>query len=191
MTSLFSDSRSYGETPVERIEKETDMSKSEIKPSAAEAKKQLEALAGTGIETEQLHSFRFPVGAFDYTSGSSSWRSIIVFPQPNLTCTDANLLDASGLVTTGANGQATFLLSNFVCLPLVRAFAAPINIVATARSASPFYVTATLTLVKDPNNPASNNDVEITLFAWDAKGAPAPSVSIDWRCRVVSLPIIL
>jgi hypothetical protein len=167
------------------------MSKSEPKPTEAEARKHLEAIAGTGMEPEQLLGFRFPVGAFDYTDGSSSWRSIIVFPQPNLTCNAANLLDASGLVTTGANGQSTFLLSSFVCLPLVRAFAAPIDIVATARSSSPFYVTATLTLVKDPNNPASNNDVEITLYAWDAKGAPAPSVSIDWRCRVVSLPIIL
>ena len=167
------------------------MSKSETKPTEAEAKKQLEALAGTGIEAEQLIAFRFPVGAFDYNSGSSSWRSIIIFQQPGLTCNDANLLDASGLATTAANGQATFLLSDYVCLPLVRAFAAPINVVATARSSSPFFVTATLTLVKDPKNASFNNDVQITLYAWDAAGKPAPSVSVDWRCRVVSLPIIL
>ena len=54
--------------------------KSEKKPVSAEAKKQLEAIAGTNIEPEQLIGFRFPVGAFDYTSGSTSWRSIIVFP---------------------------------------------------------------------------------------------------------------
>jgi hypothetical protein len=164
--------------------------KSEKQPISAEVKKQLESIAGTNIEHEQLIGFRFPVGAFDYTAGSSSWRSIIIFPRP-LTCADANLLDASGLTTTAANGQATFLLSQFVCPPLVRAFAAPINIVATARSSSPFFVTATLSLVPDPNNAASNNDVQITLYAWDAAGKPAPSVSIDWRCRVVSLPIIL
>ena len=166
--------------------------KPEKKPSSAEAKKQLESIAGTNIEAEQLFSFRFPVGAFDYASGSSSWRNIIIFPQqPSLTCSDANLLDASGLTATATNGQATFLLSQYVCLPLVRAFAAPLNIVATARSSSPFFVTATLTLVPDPNNASSNNDVQITLYAWDAAGNPAPSVSIDWRCRVVSLPIIL
>jgi len=45
--------------------------------------------------------------------------------------------------------------------------------------------------VPDPNNPSFNNDLQITLFAWDANGAAAPSVSIDWRCRLVSLPIIL
>jgi hypothetical protein len=64
-------------------------------------------------------------------------------------------------------------------------------VVATARSSNPFFVTATLTLVKDPNTASSNHDVQITLYAWDAAGNPAPSVSIDWRCRVVSLPIIL
>jgi hypothetical protein len=165
--------------------------KSDKRPAAAEAKKQLETIAGEAIEPEQLIAFRFPVGAFDYTSGSSAWRNIIIFPQPSLTCNDANLLDASGLAATGANGQATFLLSNFVCLPLVRAFAAPISLLATARSASPFFVTTTCTLVADPNNPTFNNDLQITLYAWDANGAPAPSVSIDWRCRLVSLPIIL
>lgn len=164
------------------------MAKSDPKPSAAEAKKQLESITGTNIEPELLPSFRFPVGAFDYTTGSTSWRTIFF---PSLTCSDANLLDASGLTTTGATGQATFLISQYVCLPLVRAFAAPINVVATARSSSPFYVTATLTLVPDPNNASSNNDVQITLYAWDLKGNPAPSVSIDWRCRLVSLPIIL
>ena len=164
---------------------------SEKKPSADEAKKQLEAIAGTGIEAEQLKSFRFAVGAFDYTSGSSSWRTGIVFPRPGLSCSDANLLDASGLATTGANGQVTFLLSRFVCLPPFHAFAAPLNIVATARSNNPFFVTSTLTLVQDPNNPASDNDVQITLYAWNANGSPAASVPIDWRCRVVSLPIIL
>ena len=37
--------------------------KSEKKPVSVEAKKQLEAIAGTNIEPEQLIGFRFPVGA--------------------------------------------------------------------------------------------------------------------------------
>lgn len=165
--------------------------KSEKKPTPAQAKQQLEAIAGRPLEAEQLHFFRFPVGAFDYTSGSSAWRSIIIFQEPSLSCADAELLDASGLSTTGANGQVTFLLSNFVCLPLVRAFSAPISIVATARSTRPIFVTTTCTLVPDPNSPVSMNDLQITLYAWDANGAPASGISIDWRCRLVSLPIIL
>jgi hypothetical protein len=106
---------------------------SETKPTVAEAKQQLEAIAGTSIENEQLKLFQFPVGAFDYTAGSTAWRRLIIFPQPSLSCTDSNLLDASSVATTGSNGQVTFLLSQFVCLPLVRAFTAPISIVATAR----------------------------------------------------------
>jgi hypothetical protein len=170
---------------------ETMDKKSEKKPTPAQAKQQLEAIAGGPLEAEQLRFFRYPVGAFDYTSGSSAWRSIIIFQEPSLRCADANLLDASGLSTTAANGQAKFLLSNFVCLQLVRAFSAPISIVATARSTSPFFVTTTCALVPDPNSPTSMNDLQITLYAWDANGAPASGVAIDWRCRLVSLPIIL
>jgi hypothetical protein len=137
-----------------------------------------------------LIAFRYPVGTFDYTAGSTSWRSLIIFP-PGLSCAGSNLLDASGVATTAANGQVTFLLSQYVCLPLVRAFTAPISIVATARSTKPFFVTTEVALVPDPSSPTSNNDLQITLFAWDANGAAAPSVSIDWRARLVSLPIIL
>ncbi len=165
---------------------------SEKKPSATEAKQQLEAIAGTGIEPEQLKMFQFPVGAFDYTAGSTAWRRLIIYQQqPGLSCADSNLLDASGVSTTGTNGQVTFLLSQFVCLPLVRAFTAPISIVATPRSDKPFFATTEVALVPDPSNPASNNDLQITLFAWDANGAAAASVSIDWRARLISLPIIL
>ena len=32
------------------------------------------------------------------------------------------------------------------------------------------------------NTPAT--DVQITVFAWDANGAPAPNVVFDWRCLV-------
>ena len=126
--------------------------KSEKKPTPAQAKQQLEAIAGghpRGGATPVFSGFRSAPST--YTSGSSAWRSIIIFQQPALRCADANLLDASGLSTTGANGQVTFLLSNFVCLQLVRAFSAPISIVATARSTSPFFVTTTCTLVPDPN----------------------------------------
>jgi len=164
---------------------------SDKKPTVAEAKQQLEAMVGAGIEKEQLKMFQFPVGAFDYTAGSTAWRRLIIFPQPSLSCTDSNLLDASGVATTGTNGQVTFLLSQFVCLPLVRAFTAPISIVATPRADKPFFATTEVALVPDPSNPTSNNDLQITLFAWDANGAAAASVSIDWRARLVSLPIIL
>jgi hypothetical protein len=163
--------------------------KPEKAQNPAEVKRHLEALAGASIDVdpEQLRFFRFPVGAFDYDDGSSAWRTFIF---PTLSCNNATLLDATGVSATAAGGSQTFLLSNFVCLPPLRSFSEPVSILATARSASPFFVTTTHTMVVDPNNPQSFNDVEITVYAWDAKGAPAAGVAVDWRCRVVSIPII-
>jgi hypothetical protein len=46
-------------------------------------------------------------------------------------------------------------------------------------------------LIKDPNNPNFFNDVEITAFAWKPGGEADPNIAFDWRCRVVSNPIIL
>ncbi|HKD69470.1 MAG TPA: hypothetical protein VKB84_21705 [Candidatus Binataceae bacterium] len=162
--------------------------------NAEELKKQLEAAAGhpIDIDAEQLIKiFMFPVGALDYTpqdgNGSVKWRGLII---PITSCNPATLLDASGSLSTGADGQRTFLLSQEVCLPLQRSLAEPVNVVATARSTTPFFVTTTHSLVQDdPANPLSS-DVQITVFTWNASGAPAPNVTFDWRCRAVSNTII-
>ena len=149
-------------------------------------KKQLETLTGHKIDvsTEELIKvIAYPVGAYDYTDhGSAAWRWIIF---PGKRCSDATLLDVSGVSVTEADGTRVFLLSDFVCFPQLRSLAEPINVVATARSTTPFFVTTTHALV---NN---GTDVQITAFAWDAGGAAAPNVTFDWRCRVVSIPIIL
>ena len=148
-------------------------------------KKQLETVTGHKIDVsaeELIKVIAYPLGAYDYTDGSAAWRWII-FPRKN--CTDVSLLDASGVSSTEADGTRVFLLSDFVCFPQLRSLAEPINVLATARSTSPFFVTTTHTLV---NN---GTDVQITVFAWDAKGAAAPNVTFDWRCRVVSIPVIL
>jgi hypothetical protein len=152
-------------------------------PNPTEVKKQLEAIAGQEIDAapEQIISLWFPVGAHDYNSGTVLWRSAIL---PGRNCVSSSLLDASGASSTGAAGNRVFLLSDFICLPQVRSLAEPINVVATARSTAPFYVTVTHTLVNNAT------DVQITVFAWDAKGNPAPNVTFDWRCRLVSNPII-
>jgi hypothetical protein len=161
--------------------------KSEKTANSANIKKQLEALTGHKIDfsAEQLVKvLRYPIGAYDYTDGSAAWRWIL-WPEGK-TCSDATLLDASGVSFTGADGTSVFLLSDFVCFSQYgRSLAEPINVVATAQSTGPFFVTATHALI---NN---GTDVQITVFAWDAKGAAAPSVTVDWRCRVVSNPIIL
>jgi hypothetical protein len=146
-------------------------------------KKQLEAVIERelDISAEQLHTLWFPIGAQDYTDGTATWRSIIF---PGKSCNAATLLDASGESSTGSDGKRAFLLSEVACLPLVRSLAEPINVLATGRSSGPFFVTTTHALVDN------GNDVQITVFAWNAGGAAAPNVSFDWRCRVVSNQII-
>ncbi len=164
--------------------------KPEQRADLENVKKHLEAAAGHDIDVspDQLISLRWPVGAHDYTDGTVMWRSIIILGQ---SCVSSTLLDGSGSSLTGANGTVTFLLSSFVCLPQIRSLAAPINLQATVRSAEPFFLTMSYTLVPDPAVPHSFNDLQITVSTWDPGGAPAASVPFDWRCRLVSNQIIL
>ncbi|HEX6508511.1 MAG TPA: hypothetical protein VF221_12855 [Chloroflexota bacterium] len=149
-----------------------------------DVKKQLEAIVGHEIDisAEQLIRFWVPISTQDYADGTALWRSII-FPRES--CNAATLLDVSGVSSTGADGKRVFLLSDFACLPLVRSLAEPINLLATPRSTNPFFVTTTHALVPDAT------DVQMTVFAWSPTGAAAPNVTFDWRCRVVSNPIIV
>src|SRR5262245_31069265 len=90
--------------------------KSEKTANSANIKKQLEALTGHKINnSEQLVKvFRNPLGTYDYTDGSAAW-SWIFWPKGK-TCSDATLLDASGVSFTGADGKRVFLLIGFVCV---------------------------------------------------------------------------
>lgn len=153
-----------------------------------EVNEQVQAATGREIDipADKLINLWYPTGVHDYTDGRLAWRSIIALFPPR--CDSATLLDASGTSVTGADGKRVFLLSDVVCLPPQRLLAEPINLLATPRTASPFYVTTEHSLL----NPGTyTSDVQITLFSWDKNGAAAPDVTFDWRCRVVSLPVIL
>ena len=106
---------------------------------------------------------------------------IVAFPNR---CFDSSSLDVSGFSATGANGQVVFKLSSFLC-PAAGGFSLPINVLATPISQRPFFLTVMHQLI---NN---NTDVEITVFSWDANGAPAANVAFNWRCRVEHPPVIL
>jgi hypothetical protein len=153
-------------------------------PNPADVKKQLEAIAGHEIDLgpEQLINLWYPAGAYDYTNGSSVLKSFLL---PGKQCNSATLLDVSGFSSTTAAGNRVFLLSDFVCLPPVRSFAEQINVIATASSATPIFVTTTHALINNAT------DVQITIFAWDANGVAAPNVGFNWRCRLVSNQIIV
>ena len=154
-----------------------------------ELKRQLEKLAGRDIDltSEALRVSLFHVtSTYNFESGNVASQSIFL---PGIRCRQTNLLDAGGVVGTGSDGKRTFLLSEFVCLPQDRLLAEPVNIVATARTDKPVFVTTQHTLV-DPTDFRRSN-VQITIFSWTAAGDPAPNVAVDWRCRVVSEIIIL
>ncbi|MGC1483548.1 MAG: hypothetical protein WA789_07140 [Candidatus Acidiferrum sp.] len=159
--------------------------KQEKLPKAEEVKKQLEALAGRDLHVpaDQLIRLWYPAGAYSYNDGNACWRS--VFPIfPGKSCSDATLLDVSGVNSTADNGQLVFQISEVVCFMDAHALSEPINVVVTPRSSSPSFATQTHALIN------SNTDVQITVYTWDANGNPAPNVAFDWRCRVVSEPII-
>lgn len=156
--------------------------------TAGKVKAQLESVLGKEVEAsaEQLIKLWFPAGAFSFTDGQVCFRNILF---PGKSCNQASLIDVHGTSGTDANGQRTIMLSDFFCLNLF-AMADPVNVVATARTATPINVTATHSLVSKLVNGFNFIDVQIDLFSWTANGKPAPNVTIDWRCRAVSIQII-
>jgi hypothetical protein len=162
----------------------------ELETKLAELKKQLEKVAGKQIDAspEQLAIFAYPVGSAFYEENSQVlWRRIIF---PGKFCVSpVTLLDASGRSFTGTDGKSVFLLSSFICSDL-NSFSEPVFLLGTPHVANACYVTLTHAIVPDPNHPGYN-DVQITAYSWGPNGKAAPNISFDWRCRVVSAPIIL
>jgi hypothetical protein len=157
--------------------------------TAAKVKAQLESLLGKPLDAsaEQLTKLWFPAGAYSFSEGQVCSRSILF---PGKSCSQAALLDVHGTSSTDANGQRIIMLSDFFCINTF-VLADPVNVVATARTATPVNITATHNLVVKPINGFNAVDVQISLFSWAANGNPEPNVAIDWRCRAVSVPIIL
>ena len=151
-------------------------------PDPAGVKMELEAMAGQAIDVtpDQLILFQFPIGEHDLDNAIVAFRNLFGFKS----CVNSTLLDASGSVFTGAAGSTTFLLSTVICLPPVHSLAEPVYLLATAQSTAPFYVTTTHAIV------GGGTDLQVTVFAWDAKGNPAPNVTVHWRLRVVSNQIV-
>ena len=166
----------------------------------ADIKAELEAFVGNPIDVtneqigQQLLKLRVPVSSYAFTLADSGGAGldpfghvrsnpiVVVLPP---TCTTSGLLDLSGTAFTSAAGNVTLEVNNFLC-PDVGSlvYDQPINVVATPVSRSPAFVTVTNSLVFTPPNSPFATNVQLTMFAWDANGAPAPNVTINWRCRV-------
>jgi len=154
-----------------------------MEPDPEDVKKKLEAIVGRElvVAPEQLINSRFPTSTYEYSVGKVAWQHIFL---PGMSCLDAELLDVSGASYSGADGKRVVRLSYVVCLRDDYLLVDPINVLATARSVEPFFVTNTHSLIS-PTNPT---DLEITFFAWDNTGQAAPNVYFDWRCRAICAP---
>ena len=165
------------------------------KKETVDIKAALEAFAGNEIDAtkeqieERIKKLTFPYSTYAFTpSGEVVSRNIVIFAPRS--CVGSELLDVSASATTGSTGSVTLLINDYICPNDVgRVYSEPVNIVATPISTTPVCVTVTHTLVVTPPATWATN-VQINIFAWDAKGAPAPNVTVYWRCRVPDFVII-
>jgi hypothetical protein len=116
-----------------------------------------------------------PPGDQSFPSSFTTWRNLLFDETTH--ASDAPLLDVSGVSYTGSDGKSVFRVTTFVGFEIDAQ--EPINVVATPRGGVPFFLTVEYVL--------KQADVEITVYAWDPNGNPAPGVAFDWRCRFVSL----
>jgi hypothetical protein len=177
------------------------------KEKAVDIKAALEAFAGHAIDVtkEQLESqlkfsFIVPFSTYSFTPPAGSTDTPenvgqlvsrnIILPRPNI-CSPSELLDLSAVGVTPDTGHLTLLIANFLCPgESPRLYFEPVNLVATAFTANPVFLTATHKLIVTPPDTAATN-VQIDIFSWDANGAPAPEIAVNWRCRVPTSPNIV
>lgn len=109
-----------------------------------------------------------------------------VFPF-EISYTNTPLLDVAGTSTTDENGQVTFLVSTFVAGLIGFTLAEPVNVEATPRTSTPFFVTTTHAII---GVVAEDSDAQITVYAWTPDGKPAANLEFDWRCRCAVGPVL-
>jgi len=105
-------------------------------------------------------------------------------------CGRTSVLDIGGTVSTGADGTAEFLLSDFWCHEWFSfhgtlTFEYPVLFVATPQTNAPIFLTSLQAVVQPP--PTSDsvvNDIKVTVFSWETNGNPRGNVLFDWRCSV-------
>jgi hypothetical protein len=148
----------------------------------AEIKKQLEAIAGRKIDLNAdalIKQLSYYVSIQSRVDNCSLRKESAVFPVH--TCeVGAAVLDVHGFSSTGGDGKIVLSLREFICVPVPSAiaFSNPASVVATPRSEGPVFLTTSHVVT-----PANFTDVQITVFAWNTNGQPAPDVHFDWHCR--------
>ena len=125
---------------------------------------------------------RFRVGLWsqELENGHVTSQEIGTSGETRLSCGALTLFSVAGQLTTKDNGKADFLLSEFTCEMPNIVPQLPIFFVATPHSQQPVFVTVNHTLVVLDDSP---RDFRIQLYTWEAGGAPAKKISVDWFCQ--------
>ncbi len=119
------------------------------------------------------------IGGADYPTGIVTYKNLLFEARyENL----ASSLDVSGVSSAGSDGKSVFRLTGFLPSYKIRHLAEPVNVIATPRGSIPLLLTAEYTFMTDPGT-SQASDIEITVYAWDSNGNPAPDIAFDWRCR--------
>jgi hypothetical protein len=116
----------------------------------------------------QIHTYDYPTSVITYKD--LLYDRVLESP--------AISLDVSGVSSAGSDGISVFRVMTFVPYEL-QTLAEPVHIVATPHGSVPSFLTVEHTLVISD----TSKDIEITVYAWDPNGNPAPDVVFDWRCR--------
>jgi hypothetical protein len=157
----------------------------------ADLKKRAEGVLGKELAADMLERIKWTIriSSYNFITDKSYVTSTNLI-LPGKWCNFNPLFDIGGVAATGSDGKRVFRLREFSCIDQIN-FDNPINVVATPLSSEPFFLTVKHALVgPDPSTPLTN-DVEITVFAWDANGNAAPNIAFDWRCRVPYWELIL
>ncbi len=154
----------------------------------------MEAIKGSKIDLPGgirpgKHSLLYLLGTVVQAAGLGEITSVITYRYLWDEATRESLapsLDVSGVCSTGSDGKSVFRVMTFVPYEL-ETLAEPVHIVATPHGSVPSFLTVEHTLVSN----GEAGDIEITVYAWDPNGNPAPDVVFDWRCRLNGVVIEL
>lgn len=157
----------------------------------ADLKKKAEEVFGKELAADILERIRWTIriSSYNFITDKAYVASTNII-LPGKWCNYNPVFDIGGYAATGSDGKRVFRLREFSCIEQIT-FDYPVNVVATPLSSQPFFLTLKHALVPFKLGLLDLNDVEITVFAWDAKGNAAPNIAFDWRCRVPYWELIL
>jgi hypothetical protein len=141
----------------------------------------LDRIPADAVETADEIAVTWPIATYTVSSGNAT----IFHAFLGKRCVTSRVLDVGAADTTAADGTGHISLNDFHCLRTsggagenVIGYDHPINVVATPRATAPAHLTAQAEIGP------SARDVLITVFSWNANGAPLGGVRFNWRCTV-------